>query len=55
MRKSIFILSAALLLLAGCNSGNQASTAPATPKWKGDPYRVAFDTKPVKPNATGIS
>lgn len=55
MRKSIFILSAALLLLAGCNSGNQAPTTPAAPKWKGPPYRVAFDTKPVKPNPTGIT
>jgi hypothetical protein len=55
VRKTILILSGALLLLAGCNSGNQASTTPATPKWKGAPYRVAFDTKPVKPNPTGIT
>jgi hypothetical protein len=55
VRKSILILSGALLLLAGCNSGNQASTTPATPKWKGQPYRVAFDTKPVKPDPTGIT
>jgi hypothetical protein len=55
VRISIIILSGALLLLAGCNSGNQAPTTPATPKWKGLPYRVAFDTKPVKPSPAGIT
>jgi hypothetical protein len=55
VKKSIIFLAGALLLLAGCNSGNQASTTPAAPKWKGAPYRVAFDTKPVKPNPTGIT
>jgi hypothetical protein len=55
VKKCIIFLAGALLLLAGCNSGNQATNAPQTPKWKGPPYRVAFDTKPVKPNATGIT
>lgn len=55
MKKSIVFLAGALLLLSGCNSGNQASTTPQTPKWKGPPYRVAFDTKPVKPNPAGIT
>ena len=55
MKKCFIFLSGALLLLAGCNSGNQASTTPQTPKWKGPPYRVAFDTKPVKPNPAGIT
>ena len=55
MKKPIIILAGALLLLAGCNSGNQAANAPQPPKWKGLPYRVAFDTKPVKPNPSGIT
>lgn len=55
MKKSITFLAGALLLMAGCNSGNQATNAPQTPKWKGPPYRVAFDTKPVKPNQAGIT
>ena len=55
MKKSIIFLAGALLLLAGCNSGNQATNAPQTPKWKGAPYRVAFDTKPAKPNPAGIT
>ncbi len=55
MKTGITFLAGALLLLAGCSSGNQASNAPQTPKWKGPPYRVAIDTKPVKPNPTGIT
>jgi uncharacterized lipoprotein NlpE involved in copper resistance len=55
VKKCIIFLAGALLLLAGCNSGNQASTIPAAPKWKGPPYRVAFDAKPVKPNPAGIT
>ncbi|MGP8253263.1 MAG: lipoprotein [Terracidiphilus sp.] len=55
MKKRIIFLAGALLLLAGCNSGNQASNTPQTPKWKGAPYRLAFDTKPVKPNPAGIT
>ena len=55
MKKGTIFLAGVLLLLAGCNSGNQASNVPQTPKWKGAPYRLAFDTKPVKPNPAGIT
>jgi hypothetical protein len=55
VKKPIIFLAGALLLLAGCNSGNQATNAPQTPKWKGPPYRVAIDTKPVKPNPKGLT
>lgn len=55
MKRSILFLSGALLLLAGCNSGNQAANTPAPPKWKGLPYRLAFDTKPAKPNPGGVA
>ena len=54
MRKGIIFTAGALLLLAGCGN-QQASNVPQTPKWKGPPYRVAFDTKPVKPNPAGIT
>jgi hypothetical protein len=45
-----------LAFLAGCgNQGNNASNIPATPKWKGAPYRLAFDTKAAKPNPAAIT
>ncbi len=46
---------AAVALLAGCSSQNQPSGIPVQPKWKGPPYRIAFDTKPTKPNPAGIT
>jgi hypothetical protein len=55
VKRTILFLSGVFLLLAGCKSGNQAANTPATPKWKGLPYRLAFDTKPVKPNPTGVT
>lgn len=55
MKKCFIFLAGALLLLAGCNSGNQATNATQPPKWKGPPYRVAIDTKPVKPNPKGLT
>jgi hypothetical protein len=43
-------------LLTGCGpAGEKPSNIPATPKWKGPAYRIAFDTKPAKPNAAGIT
>jgi hypothetical protein len=45
-----------LALLAGCKSGaDQASNAPAQPKWKGAAYRIAFDTQATKPNPSGVT
>ena len=55
MKKGIFILSGALLLLAGCNSGNQASNIPIKPKWQGAPYRLSFGALPAKPNPSGVT
>jgi hypothetical protein len=44
-----------LLLLAGCgNQANKGAGIPVGPKWKGAPYRLAFDTKAAKPSPTGI-
>lgn len=43
-----------MLLTAGCE-GNNMAPVPATPKWKGAPYRLALDTKETKPNPAGIT
>jgi hypothetical protein len=45
-----------LALLAGCgNQGDKASSVPVTPKWKGAPYRIAFDAQTAKPNPAGVT
>jgi hypothetical protein len=54
LRKIILVTLCAVTLLAGCE-GNKTATAPATPKWKGAPYRLAFDTKDRKPNPAGLT
>ncbi len=56
MRKGIILAISGLAFLAGCgNQGDKASNIPATPKWKGAPYRLAFDTKVAKPNPAGVT
>jgi hypothetical protein len=55
LRKTILLGVGALVLLAAGCEGNKAPTVPATPKWKGEPYRLAFDTKQAKPNPAGIT
>lgn len=56
MRKAILLAMGALLCLAGCGpSTKEAPGIPVGPKWKGPAYRIAFDTKPPKPNPAGIS
>lgn len=58
MKKGILLTLGGLILLAGCDVGNKpAATIPVTPKWKGQPYRIAFD-KPdpkAKPDAAGVT
>ncbi len=54
MKKIILVAMGAVMLLAGCE-GNKTAPAPATPKWKGAPYRLAFDTKERKPNPAGLT
>ncbi|MGO9337485.1 MAG: hypothetical protein ACLPY1_08260 [Terracidiphilus sp.] len=53
MRKGIILAIGALLLLAGCG-GDKGPGIPVGPKWKGAPYRIAFDTKAAKPSPTGV-
>lgn len=43
-----------VMVLAGCDA-NKTATVEATPKWKGPPYRLAFDTKERKPNPAGLT
>ena len=55
VRKGIFLAIGGLLLLAGCsNAGNKGAGIPIEPKWKGLPYRIAYDTKAAKPSPTGV-
>jgi len=44
-----------LALLAGCKDQGKAGGIPVEPKWKGAPYRLAFDTKAAAPNPAGIT
>ena len=56
MRKGIILAIGGLALLAGCgNQGDKASNVPVEPKWKGAPYRIAFDTQAAKPNPAGVT
>jgi hypothetical protein len=56
VRKGIIAAMGGLALLAGCgNQQDKASNVPVTPKWKGAPYHIEFDTKAEKPNPSGVT
>jgi hypothetical protein len=56
VRKAILLAMGGVLFLAGCGSDTkEAPGIPVTPKWKGPPYRIAFDANPAKPNPAGIA
>ena len=56
MKKAILLAIGGVLLLAGCGpQTKQAPGIPTEPKWKGLPYRLAFDAKAPKPNPAGIT
>jgi hypothetical protein len=56
VRKGMILAVGGLLLLAGCgNQENKGAGIPVEPKWKGAPYRIALDSKAVKPGPTGIN
>jgi hypothetical protein len=55
MRNGIILAIAALTFLVGCDvQPDKASNSPSTPKFKA-PYHLDLDTKPAKPNPTGIA
>ena len=54
MRKGIILAIGGVLLLAGCSNSANKAGIPIEPKWKGLPYRIAFDTKAAKPSPTGV-
>ncbi len=55
MKQAILVALSGLLLVAGCNSKPDNAGIPVGPKWKGLPYRLAYDTKAPKPNPVGIT
>jgi hypothetical protein len=56
VRKGTILVFGGLLLLSGCgDQGDKGAGIPVQPKWKGAPYRLAFDTKTGKPNPAGIT
>jgi len=54
MRKVLLLAVGGLLLLAGCQEKKDAGI-PVGPKWKGEPYRLEFDTKAAKVDPMGIT
>jgi hypothetical protein len=55
VRKIVLSALAGFLLIAGCNNNANKTGIPVKPKWPGQPYHIAFDTKPVKPNKSGVT
>jgi len=56
VKKGILCAIGGLVLLAGCgDQGSKAPGIPIEPKWKGAPYRIAFDTAAPRPNPAGIA
>lgn len=56
MKKAVLLAVGGLLLLVGCgNQGSKQAGIPVKPKWPGQPYHLAFDAKPAKPNKTGVT
>ena len=56
MTKGLLLAMGGLVLLAGCgNPEDKGAGIPVGPKWKGAPYRIAFDTQAAKPGSTGVT
>lgn len=55
MKRAILLAICGVALLVGCGTPEPKANVPATPKWKGAPYRISFDSKAPKPNATGLA
>ncbi len=55
MKKAILLAMGAVLSLTGCGPQAKETPAPATPKWQGPAYHIAFDTVAPKPNPSGAT
>jgi len=56
VKKGIVLVIAALALLTGCGpQGDKTAGIPVGPKWKGAPYRLAFDKQTAKPNPAVVT
>ncbi len=56
MKKAILLALSGLMLLAVCiGKTNTTAGIPVGPKWKGLPYRLAFDAKAPKLDPAGIT
>lgn len=56
MKKAMLMAMGAVLFLAGCGpQAKEAPGTPATPKWQGPAYRLAFDTAAAKPSPSGVT
>jgi hypothetical protein len=52
VRKSLILAVVGMAFLVGCkDQGAKAPGVAAAPKWKGAPYRLAFDPQAAKPGA----
>jgi hypothetical protein len=56
VKKGMMLVIGGLVLLAGCGpQGAKNAGSAAEAKWKGAPYRLAFDTQAVTPNPKGVT
>ena len=55
MRNSIVLAIAAAAFAAGCGNPAGKAPAPVTTAQLKTPYHLEFDTKPAKPNPTGVA
>lgn len=55
MRRRIIVFFGGLALLAGCGSPADKNAGIPVQKWKGLPYRLAFDKPTAKPNPAAIN
>jgi hypothetical protein len=55
VRKGILFTIVAFAFIMGCGNQTSQTNTPATPKWKGAPYHLAFGAQPVKPNSSGLT
>jgi hypothetical protein len=55
MKKAILLAMGGALCLAGCTPSSKEAPGIPVNKWKGPAYRLALDSKPLKPNPSGVT